>query len=456
MAFVAGLGSNYRNSISVMKSNATTVQQAYDRLLVSLYGSMFNPSPPSNVRAYSDYSTPTSIALNWTRPTTLVGGGTIGPYVMRIQRGGVQIAEVPSTDSSYSDTGLSDGTLYTYTFQTRRLANDSLSAPVSVSWTAGGARTPAAPKNLSIGGSVATGYVVRWTNPSTQSDSTPLDDFAGVKIYRDSLLFLTFNRTAADTGATDSTFDAIGSSGHFYYATAFDNEFPVNESEPSTAGLAQLEPPFSDTFPLAGKPNQAIWTTSYVDVSNQGVGVPSPPYSLNLNGLPLTNGDLIESQPMNLSGREREGIFLTYYFQPGGNADPPEVSDSLIVEARNSLGEWRLLQKYPGLAPGAPIPPFQFEPVPLFITNPGFISTFFYDGFKFRFRSKGEGNLLGPPLDNWFIDNVSFRVPTNSPQMAVASQVIVDTAVVGTIDSTSSFAISNIASYSAPLRFSVV
>jgi hypothetical protein len=455
-AFVAGLGSNYHNSISVMKSNATTAQQAYDRLLVSLFGSMFNPSPPSNVRAYSDYSTPTSIALNWTRPTTLVGGGTIGPYVMRIQRNGVQITEVSSTDSSYSDTGLSDGTMYTYTFQTRRFANDSLSALVNVSWTAGGARTPAAPKNLSIGGSVATGYVVRWTNPSKQSDGTPLDDFAGVKIYRDSLLFLTFNRTAADTGRTDSTFDAIGSSGHFYYATAFDNEFPMNEGEPSTAGLAQLEPPFSDTFPLAGKPNQAIWTTSYVDVSNQGVGVPSPPYSLNLNGFPSTNGDLIESQPMNLSGREREGIFLTYYFQPGGNADPPEVGDSLIVEARNSLGEWRLLQSYPGLATGAPTQPFQFEPVPIFIINPGINSTFFYDGFKFRFRSKGEGNLLGPPLDNWFIDDVSFGVPTNSPRMVVASQVIVDTAVVGTIDSTSSFAVSNVSPYSAPLRFSVV
>ena len=455
-AFVAGLGSDYHNSISVMKSNSTIVQQAYDRLLVPLFGSMFNPSPPRNVRAYSDYSTPTSIALNWTRPTTLFGGGTIGPYVMRIQRDGVQIAEVPGTDSSYTDTGLSDGTIYTYTLQTRRLANDSLSTPVSVSWTAGGSRIPGIPLNMSVSGNVSSGYIVRWTNPSTQSDGAPLDDFAGVKMYRDSSLFLTFNRTAADTGTTDSTFDAIGSSGHFYYATAFDNELPVNESETSNAGLTPLEPPFRDTFPLAGKPNLAIWTTSYVDVSNQGVDVPSPPYSLNLNGFPLTNGDLIESQPMNLSGREREGIFLTYYFQPGGNVDPPEEGDSLIVEARNSFGEWRLLQRYPGLSPGAPTPPFQFETLPLFIIDPGLNSTFFYDGFKFRFRSKGEGNLLGPPLDNWFIDDVSLHVPTNSPQMAVASQVVVDTAVVGTTDSTSSFAMSNIASYSAPLSFSVV
>lgn len=455
-AFVAGLGASNLNSITVMKDNVPPVRQAYRNLLVPLYGSAFNPTPPQDVRAYSDYSTPTSMFLSWKRPTSLVGGGSIGPFVVRIQRDGVQIAEVPSTDSTYSDIGLSDGTLYTYTFQTRRLSNDSLSVPVEFSWTAGGARTPGVPRNLAVGGNVAAGYVVRWTNPSAQSDGTPLDDFAGIKVYRDSMLFATLNRVTADTARADSAVDNAGTGGHFYYVTAFDNEMPVNESQLSNLVYPILELPFTDNFPLAGAPNLAIWKGTYVEVNSDGLDESSPPYSLNLNGAPF-GGDVIESRPMNLAVRESDGIFLSYYYQPKGNADPPEIGDSLIVEALNSVGAWKQLYRYPGLNPGDPTPPFQYIAVQLLDLNPGFGATFFYNGFKFRFRSNGEATLPGiTTLDNWFIDDVLFGVPNRSPSMVVNTQIIVDTAVTGTLDSTSSFTISNTATYSAPLNFSIV
>jgi len=420
-------------------------------LLVRSYGDSADPNPPLNVSAYSDYSTPTSMLLRWTNPTTLLGGGAIGPFVTRIRRDTTQVAEVPGPDSTYVDTGLTDGTLYRYTFQARLVADDSLSPTVESAWIAGGSRILASPSNLTVNGTSATGYTIRWVNPSRQIDGTPLDDLAGIRLYRDALPLTTLVRTPADTSRIDSTTDTPPAGLHTYYVTAIDNEVPVNESGPSGIGYTPLEVPFTDSFPTTGVPNASIWVSTNVDVNDRGLNEPSGLYSMNLNGNPTANGDVVEVLPLDLSTAQGSGIALSYSYQPRGTSDTPEVADSLIIEFRNNLGQWIQARRYPGIAAATPTPPYEFQMVAVESISPG-SGTFFYNGFKFRIRSKGTAGAF----DDWFVDDVSFGIPNAPPVMVVTTEQIADTVLSGTVDSTLYlFSVTNANALAAPLTYSV-
>ncbi|GEM_PF-3201517 len=160
----------------------------YDKIVLA---DPVDPNPPTNVLATSDFTTPTSIALSWTNPTTLVNGSPIGSFVMRIKRDGVQIAEVTPPTATYNDGGRTTYQSYTYTLQTRLTANDSLSSAVEVTKIAGGSPTPSAPSNVGIvitSPTVSTQATISWTNPTTQDDGTPIHDFGGTRIWRNGAL----------------------------------------------------------------------------------------------------------------------------------------------------------------------------------------------------------------------------------------------------------------------------
>lgn len=375
-----------------------------------------DPNPPTDVRAYSDFSTPTAMELTWTNPTTLVNGDSIGAFVTRVVRESTLVAEVPDSLSAFVDTGLVDGERYAYVLQTRLVANDSLSPVAQTSWIAGGARTPERPAALTVSGTAATGYTIRWTNPAAQIDGTPLDDLAGIRIYRDGTLLTTLARTAADTARADSTTDSPPGGLHAYYAIAVDDESPVNESAPSNTGFTPLEIPFFDDFPAVGTPNTAIWRSSNVLVDPRGVNPPSPPNALNLNGNPSTNGDTVETLPLDLSGLQGAGLALSYFRQPRGGGENPELADSLIIEMLNDQGAWIQVRRFPGLNAADPVPPFTFDAVGVDGVNPGG-GTFFYNGFKFRIRTKGTAGAF----DDWFVDDLFFGVPTGDANLAMGS-----------------------------------
>ncbi len=153
-----------------------------------------DPNAPTGVSSYSDFTTPTSIDLSWTNPTTLVNGDPIGPFVVRILRDGSQIAEITPPQNTYTDNGSStDGgglttyQQYSYELFTRLLANDSLSSGTSTAWHAGGSPFPGAPTGPSA--TVDTVQAsISWTNPTTQADGTPIHDLAGIEIWRNGSL----------------------------------------------------------------------------------------------------------------------------------------------------------------------------------------------------------------------------------------------------------------------------
>ncbi|MGA9115305.1 MAG: hypothetical protein WB626_00855 [Bacteroidota bacterium] len=191
-----------------------------------------DPNPPSGVTAYSDVSTPTSMNLSWTNPTTLVNGSPIGDFVVRIKRDGVQIAEVTPPAASYVDPGLTTYTEYTYTLAARLTLNDSLSTESQAVWTAGGSPWPAPPSNvlISITDRLSTQAQITWTNPTTQRDGTPVHDLAGTRIWR--------NGTLLDSVAAGvTTHIDIPPPGFVYTYTlqAFNSLTPRRYSDPSAA-----------------------------------------------------------------------------------------------------------------------------------------------------------------------------------------------------------------------------
>jgi hypothetical protein len=388
----------------------------YDRIVLA---DPVDPNPPSNLTAFSDYSTPTSMSLRWTNPTTLVNGNPIPAYVTRIRRNGVQITERPQGDSAFVDTGLTDGTPYTYILVTRLTGNDSLSSEIQASWVAGGARTPQPPTSLGVRGTSGTGYTIRWRNPSRQTDGTRLDDFAGIRLFRDGVLLRTLTRAVADTARLDSTTDTPPSGIHVYTAVAIDNESPLNASVPSNAGTTPLDIPFSELFPDTGAPDANRWVATGVSANQEGVEEPSAPNALNLNGSPASNGDELKSQPIDLTGLQSSGVTLAYFYQPRGLGDNPETADSLIVEFLNSNGTWVEARKYPGLLSTAALPPFTFEAIQVSSVSPG-SGTFFYNGFQFRFRSRGTAGTLD---DDWYVDDVFFGVPSGPANIGVSAVI---------------------------------
>jgi hypothetical protein len=210
--------------------------------IVQLPGDLLDPLPPSNLTAYSDYTTPTSITLNWTDPTTRVNGNPIGNFMIQIYRTSelnpaetLLVAEVNPGIQTYADTGLTDGVRYTYPVRTRTTDDDSTSVFVSVSWYAGGDPWPAPPTLTAVNVLNAMGDTVEvvGTAPSTQRDGTPLDDLAGINIYVNNTLVHTYNFTTPGGQFRDTV--AVTPGLITVYATAIDNETPVHESEPSNS-----------------------------------------------------------------------------------------------------------------------------------------------------------------------------------------------------------------------------
>ncbi len=203
-------------------------------MFVTSYGDSLDPLPPSDFAAYSDYTTPTSMHLTWVDPTHYVGGDTLTDFNIEIWMASAKdstlIATVPAGTQEYTATGLTDGTFYN--FYARAVDNnDSTSAFTATGWYAGGSPYPAPPHDLTATALDDSTVELTWINPSTQADGTPLDDLDGINIYVDGELVTSV--ATSDTG-TLMTYDVIVVPGrHTFYVTAFDNETPVHESNPS-------------------------------------------------------------------------------------------------------------------------------------------------------------------------------------------------------------------------------
>ncbi len=209
------------------------------------------PKPPTLVTAYSDYQTPSSVALSWLDPVQLSNGNPLSGFDIHIYRNSVLIASVDSGIQSFVDNGLSLHALVNY--EINAVSAIDSSPLVSVSAYVGGHAVPGPPSGV-IPYEGTSGTVLRWINPSQQLDGTPLNDLSAIYIYRDSVLIDSLVQSMADT-AQERTYADTAQGYHTYAVRSVDNENPVNRS--------------SITAPLLGYGGV---TTSYSEGFENGPG----------------------------------------------------------------------------------------------------------------------------------------------------------------------------------------
>ena len=132
-------------------------------------------------------------------------------------------------------------------------------------------------------------------------------------------------------------------------------------------------------------------------IDDVGLGEPSMPYSLRLNGHP-DGGDVVESREMDLSGLS--GLELSYWWQRTGAGDPPDVNDDLVVEYWSGTA-WVELQRQ--LGGGSNMSSFAQSVVTL-------PSPAYHENFRLRIRSIGTAHP-DSVYDDWFVDDVSIPLP---------------------------------------------
>ncbi|MHC4497997.1 MAG: BACON domain-containing protein, partial [Planctomycetota bacterium] len=152
---------------------------------------------------------------------------------------------------------------------------------------------------------------------------------------------------------------------------------------------------FFDTFPSTTL-NAAKWTicTGEPTVDDVGIGEPSPPYSLRLNGYP-SGGDCVESRVLNLSGMA--GLEFTYWYQRRGGGEHPDPGEDLILEYWDG-STWVELDRQLG----GGLDMTDYNEVMLSLPSGAY-----HANFKLRVSNIAtSGNY-----DDWFVDDIWIIVP---------------------------------------------
>jgi chitodextrinase len=212
------------------------------------------PSVPQDLVATPTSST--AIDLNWSASTDNAGGGGVASY--RVQRGGATIAgSVAGT--SYSDSGLTANTTYSYTVSAVDVA-----ANRSAESAAAQATTPAAPADTTPP-TVPGNFTATATSSTSISLSwTASTDNVAVTAYR---VRRAGNATviASPTGMSFADNNRTPSTTYNYTLTAVDAA--GNESSPAATASATTPAPPADTIPPTVPGNLQALSTSTTAIS---------------------------------------------------------------------------------------------------------------------------------------------------------------------------------------------
>jgi hypothetical protein len=214
----------------------------------------------------------------------------------------------------------------------------------------------------------------------------------------------------------------------------------------SGARTKQLIPkalPFWDDFsftpvnvnsPESNYPVDSLWINNKTVWINDGLAIDPPSYNVaTFDGLDsafqpysdqvLTNGlrDSLVSQAIKLGEpgvtiAERDGVYLSFYYQWQGNGEAPDPLDFIEVEFKSNLGIWESVMKI--------FPKTSFERTLFYDTLVKVDGErFFHDLFQFRFRNFGR---LSGPYDTWNIDHVYLNknrtiADTDFPDQAIST-----------------------------------
>ena len=219
-----------------------------------------------------------------------------------------------------------------------------------------------------------------------------------------------FTYVAARYGGTDAI--CVRLCTEFGLCDTYRTEITVDRP---TRGL-----PFLDDFSAPGfRPLADLWQDEDVLINRTlaqlpvSVGVATfdavdsdgGPYPAVGGGRRTAVRDYLTSTPLELAGQN--GAALSFYVQPRGLGNRPEVQDSFLVEFLAPGGQWRLMLAVPGQPTTEgfdTLYPFTPYNIPL-------ADEFLYDGFSFRFSNKsGESGAV----DMWHLDYVKLDRTSNT------------------------------------------
>jgi hypothetical protein len=200
--------------------------------------------------------------------------------------------------------------------------------------------------------------------------------------------------------------------------------YPIKkEIKSNTASQARIQSdillslPFWDDFSFVDEnyPVDSLWVnnTSVLVSSGQGINPPTINVAtfdgLTSNGTPYSPSptdyldfgyrDTLESQSIKMTDVAipfRNTVFLSFFYQWGGNGEPPDENDFLRLEFKNNLDTWdEITTLYADEAED--LSTFYFS---IFRINE---DKYFHDDFRFRFVSYGRKSGR---YDAWHIDYV--------------------------------------------------
>lgn len=207
-------------------------------------------------------------------------------------------------------------------------------------------------------------------------------------------------------------------------AKAQERTAPVNYNPVLKSGYKQgsgqrkataLSLPFFEDFTgSSAYPDAAKWADHEVYVNNT---METSPVSrgvatfdaLNANGIPydtVNNNDLIDadsltSAAIDLSGHSAgDSVYLSFFYQPGGNGFYPRTQDSLMLYFKRDNGVWEKAWAVPGSTPQ----PFKQAMVVVDSTQ------YFHGDFQFRFVNKAAINTSDAV---WNVDYVRLNAGRN-------------------------------------------
>lgn len=197
------------------------------------------------------------------------------------------------------------------------------------------------------------------------------------------------------------------------------------------SGVADpLELPFFDDFTRRSfLPSPKWWSDNYAFINNTysnqqvTIGIATLDALDNEGKLYETatsegfEADHLTSQPVNLNYPYTENIWLSFYFQPGGLGDKPELKDSLTLQFfAPEESRWRSVWKADTSRQ------LKFKPVIIRIEDSRYLKT----GFKFRFVNWASlsSDIKDPSMigncDHWNIDYVYLDKNRNAADTSIA------------------------------------
>ncbi len=172
-----------------------------------------------------------------------------------------------------------------------------------------------------------------------------------------------------------------------------------------------LDLPFLDDFSYAGPYPGSEWLDIHTFVNNDWSALPPSVGFATFDGLDAGGtpygihwgrADFLTSAYLDLSSyNDNSNVYLSFYVEPKGLGYHPNLSqgDSLVLEFKNSLGDWVLIDAFEGMEDVSidSIPPWQYKTYHIISDD------YFYRGFQFRFVNYASRRGI---LDIWHVDYV--------------------------------------------------